>query len=184
MANHAGPIGIKRYDAVAMALHWLTAAIIAVAFVLGLTIDDFPKELKSAMINAHALLGLAVLVLALARLLWRRAYPAPDLPAAYPPLGRTFARLGHAGLYLLMIVVPLIGIPTLLWRGRGFDFGLFQIASPFARTPEIYRPLTEAHEIASYALIVLAIGHVLAALYHQTIRKDDILSRMLPPRAR
>ena len=81
-----------------------------------------------------------------------------------------------------MIAIPIIGIPTLLWRGRGLNFGLFEIASPFARTPEIYRPLTEVHEIASYALIALVVFHVFAALYHQYVLRDDVLRRMLLPR--
>jgi cytochrome b561 len=81
-------------------------------------------------------------------------------------------------LYVLMVAVPLIGIPTLLYRGRGLNLGLFTIPSPFARTPDIFHPLTQVHELASYALVGLAIGHIGAALYHQWVRKDDILRRM------
>jgi cytochrome b561 len=172
----------QRYSAVAIALHWSIAALILLAFGLGLTVDNFPKEIKGAVINLHSLIGLAVLVLSLARLYWRMTHPAPPLPQSMPPLVRLASHAGHAGLYLLMIAVPLIGVPTLLYRGRGLDFGLFQIASPFERTPDIYRPLTELHELASFALIGLAAAHLLAALYHHFIRNDDILTRMMPPR--
>jgi cytochrome b561 len=161
-------------------LHWSIAVLIGVAFVIGLTVDDFPKDMTGAVINVHALLGLIVLLLSLVRLFWRLGHPAPDMPAPMAPLARNLAKITHAALYLLMVAVPIIGIPTLLWRGRGLDFGLFQIASPFARTPEIFRPLTEAHEIASFALIGLVVSHVLAALYHQYIRHDAILARMSP----
>jgi cytochrome b561 len=44
--------------------------------------------------------------------------------------------------------------------------------------PEIFHPLTEVHELAAYALVGLALGHVLAALYHQFVRKDEIMRRM------
>ena len=71
---------------------------------------------------------------------------------------------------------------SILWAGRGLNFGLFEIASPFARTPEIYGPLTQVPDIASYALIALVVGHVLAALYHQFVRRDAILHRMMPRR--
>lgn len=169
-----------RYDSVAIALHWSIAALIGIAFIIGLTVDDFPKEMTGMVINIHALLGLTVLLLSVVRLFWRLGHPAPGLPATMAPLTRNLAKITHAGLYLLMVAVPIIGIPTLLWRGRGLDFGLFQIASPFARTPEIYRPLTEAHEIASFALVGLVAAHILAALYHQYIRRDAILTRMSP----
>ncbi len=174
----------ERYDAVAIALHWSIAFLIVAAFGLGLTVDEFPKAWVGAVINLHALTGLAVLVLSFIRLFWRLAHPAPELPLTMSALARSAAKIGHAGLYVLMIAVPIIGVPTLLYRGRGLDFGFFQIASPFARTPEIFRPLTEAHEIASYALIGLAAVHVLAALYHQHIRHDDLLARMSPRRGR
>jgi cytochrome b561 len=172
----------QRYSAVAIALHWSIAILIVIAFGLGLTVDNFPKEIKGAVINLHSLIGLAVLVLSLARLYWRATHPAPPLPQSMTPIARLAAHAAHIALYLLMIAIPLIGIPTLLYRGRGLDFGLFQIASPFERTPDIYRPLTELHELASFALIGLAAAHVLAALYHHFIGKDDVLTRMMPPR--
>jgi cytochrome b561 len=173
----------ERYDSTAITLHWSIALLILAAFGLGLTVDEFPKAWKSGAINAHALIGLAVLALSLARLIWRRSHPAPELPSTMGPLERVAAKLIHLSLYVLMIVVPVIGVPTLLFRGRGLDFGLFHVASPFARTPEIFRPLTEAHEIASYALIALAAAHAVAALYHQFVRRDDLLARMAPRRA-
>lgn len=79
-----------------------------------------------------------------------------------------------------MLVVPVIGIPTLFYRGRGIDLGLVTIASPFARTPGIFRPLTEVHELTAFALVGLAAGHIAAALYHQWVRKDQIMRRMSP----
>lgn len=172
----------RKYDAVAMALHWMAVVLIVAALALGVTVDDFPKEMTRVVINTHSLMGLAVLVLAVARLVWRLVHPAPPLPPSVGPLMRKASGAFHAALYLLMVAVPLIGVPTLLYRGRGLDFGLWRIASPFERTPEIFRPLTEVHEIAAFALIGLAVGHALAALYHQYVRGDDVLLRMLPGR--
>jgi cytochrome b561 len=172
----------ERYDAIAITLHWSIAFLILVAFGLGLTVDEFPKAWEASVVNSHALIGLAVLVLSLARLVWRLTHPAPALPPTMSPLERGAAKLAHFGLYLLMVAVPLIGVPTLLFRGRGLDLGLFRIASPFARTREIFHPLTEAHEIAAYALIALAAAHMLAALYHQHVRRDNLMARMTPRR--
>lgn len=169
-----------RYSSTAIALHWSIAALIVIAFALGLTIDEFPKEAKSAAINAHALIGLAILVLSILRLFWRVTTPPPPAPASLGRITLLASGAAHAGLYVLMIAIPAIGVPPLLYRGRGLDFGLFSVASPFERTPEIYRPLTEIHEIASYALVGLAVAHALAALYHHHILRDGVLLRMLP----
>ena len=96
------------------------------------------------------------------------------------PLVRATTKAVHALLYALMILVPLIGFPTLFYRGRGLDFGILQVAPFLPRTPEIYRPLTELHEYAAFGLIGLAAGHVLAALYHHFVLKDDLIRRMAP----
>jgi cytochrome b561 len=170
----------QRYDAVAIALHWGIAALIAAAFGLGLTVDDFPKAYEGMVVNTHVLIGLAVIALSLTRVGWRLAHRPPALPRENSAKMEAAAKLVHILLYILMIAVPLIGIPTLLYRGRGVDFGLLQIRPLAPRVPEIFHPLTELHELTAYALVLLAVGHVLAALYHQFILRDDLVRRMTP----
>ena len=172
------PPNSQRYHVVAIYIHWAVALLIGVNFVLGLTVDNFPKSWTDAVINTHALAGLAVLVLTLVRLWWRLGHKPPDYPNSIGPLVRRLSHLVQWALYVLMLAVPLIGVPTLLYRGRGLDFGLFALTSPVARTPDIFHPLTELHELAAFALIGLAVGHVLAALYHEFVRKDEIMRRM------
>lgn len=173
-------MSIPRYDTAAIVLHWLIAALIVLAFGLGLTVDSFPKPMTGQIINLHALLGIAILLLTLARVGWRLSHRPPDLEATMSPLVRATTKAVHALLYALMILVPLIGFPTLFYRGRGLDFGILQVAPFLPRTPEIYRPLTELHEYAAFGLIGLAAGHVLAALYHHFVLKDDLIRRMAP----
>ena len=168
----------QRYDTVAIVLHWTIAVLIAVAFLLGLTVDTFPKAYEGAVVNTHVLIGLAVIILSLARVGWRLTHRSPALSRANGALVETASKLIHAFLYLLMIVVPLIGVPTLLYRGRGIDFGVFQMPPLMPRTPEIFHPLTEVHELTAYALVLLALGHILAALYHQFVLRDDLVRRM------
>jgi cytochrome b561 len=168
----------QRYDAVAIVLHWGIAALIAIAFLLGLTVDDFPKAYEGAVVNAHSIIGLAVVMLSLVRVGWRFAHRPPPLPRATGPIVEITSKLVHALLYALMIAVPIIGIPTLLYRGRGINFGFFQVPSLMPRAPEIFRPLTELHELTAYALVLLAVGHVLAALYHQIVLRDGLVQRM------
>jgi cytochrome b561 len=152
----------KQYDVIAIALHLSVAGLVVVAFLLGLAVDTFPKEDAARVIDMHALIGLAVLVLAIGRLFWRMAHPAPEFPATISTLDRNVAKFIHAGLYVLMIAVPITGIPTYLWSGQ-----------------DLYRPLMEAHQMAAFALIALVVGHVLVALYLQFIRHVDIFGRMI-----
>jgi cytochrome b561 len=176
---------VDHFDSTAVVLHWTTAGLIVIAFGLGLAVDAFPKDWEHAVVNTHSLLGLGVLALTAVRIAWRLGHAPPPLPEEFGgPLVRRAAAIVHFLLYALMVAVPLIGIPVLLYRGRGLDFGLFQLPSPFTRTPEIFRPLQETHELAAYALIGLAAAHMLAALYHHFIRRDEVLLQMLIPTRR
>lgn len=152
----------RRYDLIAIALHLSVAGLVVVAFLLGLAVDSFPKEDAARVINMHALIGLTVLVLAIGRLFWRLAHPAPEFPQTVSALDRNVAKTIHAGLYILMIAVPIIGIPTFLWSGQ-----------------DIFRPLMQAHEMAAFALIALVVAHVLVALHLQFVRHVDIFGRMI-----
>ena len=170
----------QRYNSVARSLHWASALLVVAGFAIGLTIDVPPKPWYPAYLNAHVLIGLAVLALALARLAWRASHPAPAAPAGTSPLMAKVIKLGHGALYLMMIAVPLIGLAPLFTRGRGINFGLFQIASPIGRMKDWVGPATDVHEFAAYALIALALGHAAAAIYHQVVLKDGVLLRMMP----
>ena len=170
----------QRYDSIARNLHWASAILIIAAFVTGLTVDTPPKEWRPPYQNVHFLIGLAVLALAVARLGWRAGHAAPPPPSGSSALATRALKLGHGALYLMMFAAPLIGFAPLFARGRGINFGLFQIASPIARTKEWIGPSTEIHEIAAYAFVALAVGHAAAAIYHQVALKDDVLLRMMP----
>jgi cytochrome b561 len=81
-----------------------------------------------------------------------------------------------------MAAVPLLGVLAAFARGRPLDLGVLQIASPFVGG--LARPtrhlIKELHEFAANALIAVAFAHAAAALWHHYIRKDGIMSRMLP----
>ncbi|MCO5092803.1 cytochrome b [Bosea sp. (in: a-proteobacteria)] len=174
------PAARASYDAVSRRLHWFMAALIALAFVLGLTIDAFPKDWKPVALETHKIAGIAALLLLIVRFGWRLTHRMPA-QAESPAVLALAARAGHAALYVLMLIVPVIGLIYAIRRGQGFDFGLFSLPPLQAPEPRaVIRPLRERHEWAAYALIALAGLHTLAALWHHFVRKDDTLQRMLP----
>jgi cytochrome b561 len=174
------PAARASYDAVSQKLHWFMAALIAAAFVLGLTIDAFPKDWKHVALETHKAAGIAALLLLLVRFGWRLTHRMPASGES-PAVLALAARAGHAALYLLMLAVPVIGLIYAIRRGQGFDFGLFTLPPLQAPEPRaLTRPIRERHEWAAYALIALACLHALAALWHHFVRRDDTLRRMLP----
>jgi cytochrome b561 len=171
---------VARYGDGAIALHWSMAVLILVVGTLGLLHDSWPKATQSLWINLHALIGLLVFALLLARLGWRATHPPPPLPPETGALSRRFSRPVHALLYLLLLVIPLFGIVTFIWHGRVFDFGLFKIDFGVQKNRAIFHPTEDIHGYLAYTLFALAGIHIAAALWQQFVRRDDVLRRMWP----
>lgn len=173
---------VERYTAPAIALHWLTALLVIVVGTLGLLHDSWPKSTQAFWINIHAMIGLLLWVLVMLRLAWRWRQPPPALPPDVGTLTRRLAGPVHALLYLLLLVIPIIGIVTFVYHGRVFDFGVFQLDPGVKRNRAIFHPTEDIHGYLAYALFTLAGLHLLAALWHQFVRHDGLLRRMWPAR--
>ncbi len=86
----------------------MAVCIIAMLFIgVGMVSTVTPKYLT--LVSIHKPLGIAILILALVRLVVRLAVGAPPLPADLPEPMKLAAHLSHYALYALMIAMPLIG---------------------------------------------------------------------------
>jgi cytochrome b561 len=176
-----------RHDSVSVILHWSVGiAIILIAAIELLRGEVFPQGsyAREVLKALHNPAGTVVFGLILLRLLWRSTHPAPAMPSSTRPWESFVARLVHYTLYFMMIVLPLTGIIYVLARGRSINFGLFEISYPldhiFSRNTA--RTLKNAHEFLGQAVLVLALAHAVAALWHHYVRRDNVLLRMLPTR--
>ena len=175
------------YDAVAVMLHWLLAAAIVGSLGVGLTMTGLPfSPLQLKLFNWHKWAGITILLLSALRLLWRLAHPPPTLPddvlESMQNWQRHAHRASHALLYLLFFVVPLTG-----WAyssARGFPVVWFGVW-PLPDWVAVDKPFADAvlkpvHHACAFALAGVVLLHVAAALKHQWIDHDGLLSRMWP----
>src|SRR5579872_679839 len=173
-----------RYDAGAIVFHWTVAAFVLFLGGLGLLFDDIPKDSRPFWINVHGSVGLIYLVAVIARLAWRAAHRPPPLPASVDAFWRRASSGAHHLMYVLMLLIPAAGIVAYVWHGRLFDYGLFQLNFGVPSNKTIFHPAEEIHQLLAYSLFGLVGLHVVGALWHQFIRRDGVLSRMLPAAAR
>jgi cytochrome b561 len=174
-----------RYGAVAIALHWLLALAIVGSFSLGVYMHDLPFSVaRVKLFNYHKWAGVTILALSALRLLWRLAHRPPPLSArvlaVMPPWQQRAAHVSHGAMYVLFFAVPLlgwayssaVGIP-IVW------FGVLPLPDfvPVnkALADAVLKP---AHAYAAFTLAAVVIVHVAAALKHQFIDRDGLLSRM------
>ena len=174
-------VGERRYTRVAIAFHWTIAVLIIVNLALGLLHEQFAQPIRSEMIDLHKPIGILVLLLSIGRLGWRLANPAPPLPAETPAWEKGLAHLVHWTLYAFMIVMPLTGWWFTSAGERKYPisaFGLFQI--PYLPVHVGGGATHQAHVVLGWAMLVLVLFHIAAALRHQWVKRDVVLDRMLP----
>ena len=173
------------YDNVAIALHWATAVLVIVQFVLAITWDYFSKDTRENLQSVHVSLGVLLTVVVIARVVWR-LMPGHQRSAIVSGWVKLASKAVHYLLYVLLVVQAALGFA---WRwAQGHDvafFGLFGIPGPYGQLARPTRHLFATfHDKIGWAIVIIAFGHALAALYHHYKLNDRVLGRMFPPARR
>lgn len=168
------------YDRRTVALHWLTAALVISLWLLGQTIDWFPKgNWRVFARSTHISFGVALAFVLIARLSWRFSTRAVHLPPAGTGWPNRVATITHGLLYVLLVAAVALGIANTWIRGDTI-FNLFKIPSFDPTDKDLRETIEEWHALAANTLLVVALLHAVAALLHHFVWKDGVLRRMLP----
>lgn len=180
----------SRYASVAIALHWTIALAIIVMLWLGWNMHDADHRPVEWMFQLHKSIGITILTLTIARIIWRLMNPPPPLPDGMKPLEKTASHATHIGLYVLMIAMPLTGwvmvsvspfsIATVLYGTTGWPHlpGLPDLA--LESRENIYPFVVTIHESLARLMAGLAILHVAGAIKHEISDEEGVLKRMIP----
>lgn len=169
-----------RYTLTAQALHWLTAALILAILPVAWVMVSLPKGPEQAwMFVVHRSLGVTILAVVAVRLIWRARNPPPPLPGGTSRVMELVGRLTHWLLYALLLLMPISGYLQSASGKPVSYFGLFDLpALPENKGLDAAaKTLHLAGQWGVYALISL---HVLATAWHVAVRRDGLLSRMIP----
>ena len=169
------------YDTVAIALHWVTALLVVVLFGMAITWDYFPHATADEIQSVHVSLGVLLTAVIVARLAWR-LMPGHQISSLEVGWVRLASKGVHYLLYALLAAQAALGFLFRWAQGHPVSFfGLFDIGNPLGAVAKPTRHTIHfLHEKAGWAIVLLALGHALAALYHHYALKDRVLERMLP----
>jgi cytochrome b561 len=170
------------YSTAARRFHWLTVLLIAAQVPIGLFMvrygaaTDFAAP-TAQLYDSHKLIGMTILLLVLARLIYRFVHGAPADEPTLEPWQKVVSHLTHWAIYALLIVVPVLGWLAVSYYGPFEPFGI-KLPALAAKDDAKATQVFFLHMLAAYALILLIGMHVGAALFHYVIRKDGVLRRM------
>ena len=171
-----------RYTAVAIILHWLIAALLLFMIWLGWNMDD-----NEVRFQLHKSIGISILILSLARVLWRWMNPPPPLPDDMKPWEKTLSHAVHVGFYVLMIGLPLLGwliVSTSKFQVSTVLFGTVSWPHlPFTegmRGGPVHDVAEFLHSKGAWVLIVLLVMHVAGAVKHAIGAEEGVFKRMIP----
>lgn len=178
--------GDEVYTPTARRFHWYTVAFLAVQIPLGLYMVQRGEAtnfdaITGKLYDSHKLLGFLILLLVAARLIYRLTRGAPPDEPTIEPWQKAGAHFNHWGLYVLLIIVPVLGWVGVSYYGARSIFGLFSLPPLTAQNQDTATTVLLVHKWAAFVLIAMAAVHVGAALFHYFIRRDGVLGRMLPP---
>lgn len=160
-------------------LHWLMAAMILAMLFIGAGMVASVSERHVWLVGLHKPLGVAILALAVVRLVVRLRHPPPPLPADLPVWQRLAAHASHWLLYVLMFLLPLVGWAMLSAGGYPVMLGSsLRLPSIFPASATAFALLRHAHAWLAALLFLTFLAHLGAALYHGLIRRDGVVSSM------
>ncbi|WP_299191421.1 cytochrome b [uncultured Erythrobacter sp.] len=168
------------YGSVAITIHWISALLIIALLASGMRaggIEDASS--KAAFLRVHIPLGVSVLILTILRLIWWMFADSKPAPVAMPDWQDFIAKSIHVLFYVVILGMAISGIAMLAVSGAGPTI----FSGTVEALPDFwdYKPRMP-HGIGGRVMLALFVFHAGAALYHQFVKRDGLIGRMLPSR--
>jgi cytochrome b561 len=170
----------QRYGLIMRLLHWLIALTIITQIIIAIAMENITGPIVRDLYFVHKSLGLTLLSLGTLFVAWRVFNKSPALSNPIPIWQRYAANIVHFLLYCLILIMPLSG--WLMSSAAGYPpsfWGWFTVAAPLEQSQTVADFFGSVHEVCAWIMSALIIIHILAALKHALINKDDVLKQML-----
>ena len=198
---HPAKYDIPIYKPAARKFHWWVAGLVLLQLPLGLWMmwraEDMPGindkgeavkgtwngiadgGLTDTLFSSHKVIGLAIFLLVVLRLMYRLINGAPRSDPSVPSALTGISHAVHWSIYILLIAIPIGGYLGISYGNYLDVFGV-HLPAITAEDKKMSEQILSNHGLAAQILLILAALHIGAAIYHKFVRKDRVVERMLP----
>lgn len=164
-------------------LHWSVGLI----FIGLICVGVYMKETKSYhLYDWHKSIGTLLFVLIMIRVVWRVKQGWPTQASGMPNWQRVLSRSVHWVLITCTVLMPVSGLLGTHFGGRDIAvFGLFFTRENLVDDKVVPRNeglgdfMFSVHEYVAWAIVIALALHILGAIKHHFIDKDNTLRRMI-----
>ena len=168
----------QQFTPLQRALHWLMAICILAMLFIGVGMVSTVTPAYLTLVSIHKPLGIAILALAVLRLIVRWRCGAPALPRDMPEPMKLAAGLSHVLFYVLMLVMPLLGWAMLSAADYPVVVAGMHLPAIVSPNPGLHSVLWNAHRLLAFCFFALVLVHIAAALFHALVRRDGVFEAM------
>ncbi|WP_046003075.1 cytochrome b [Pseudoalteromonas rubra] len=170
----------SKYSLALRTTHWLMAVLLAFMLVSGLLMIRSLEGWQLNVLGLHKAVGFIVLGLFCLRVAFKFTHPANRALHNEPGWKNKVADTVHGLMYVLMAGIPVTGLLSQYFASRPVSiFGLFSLPVAEQSNIVLYSMARELHGLLAAGLIALILLHLGGVIYHQFIKKDNTLRRMI-----
>ena len=167
----------ERYGSLSRWFHWGMTILIVWQFMkISELINEGEHWIGRNLVPWHISIGFLILILGIMRVYWaiKQSAHRPKVSGPLAPL----ARIGHFLLYLVMLLLPVLGIFYMVGKGYGLKVFGMQLIARSETGIAWMASVGSLHAPVAVLFLLLVIGHIGATFYHHFILRDDTLKRM------
>jgi cytochrome b561 len=176
---------VELYSPTARRFHWWTVVLVVIQVPLGLYMSyrgnvlGIFDGLTNNLYSSHKLIGIVIFLVVLARLIYRLTHGAPADEPTITWWQKIASHLNHWSLYGLLLLVPVLGYIGISQYPALNAFGI-PLPGIVPSNQDAAGVTFYAHFAFAMLLVAMVAVHFAAAMFHYLIRKDNVLTRMLP----
>jgi cytochrome b561 len=159
-------------------LHWSMAAMVIAQLFIGVTMVA-SLSYYHLLLAIHRPLGVAILALAVIRLVNRITHRPPPFLTTMSPIERRIATWSEYLLYALLLAQPLVGWAMLSAAQRPIViYGPIHLPGIAPHNISVFAALRLCHTILAFLLFLAFTAHMCAVLFHTLVVRDRMIDRM------